>query len=159
MRPSNFALTRSYFDKQIARTLEVVDRIRNRNPVLTGRVIPDDDSLAIHDARRITATVLFLDISNFSQRPSYTAEEQENVLAALSLFFTEMIRIVEDYGGRVEKNTGDGLMAYFIKEQGDNEPSQQKALAAALTMFHAGETIINPVLRQSDISPLGFVSA
>lgn len=156
MRPNNFALTRAYFEKQIARTIAVIERIRNRNPVLTGRVIPDDDSLAIHDARRITATVLFLDISKFSQRLSSTAEEQENLLVALSLFFTEMIKIIEDYDGRVEKNTGDGLMAYFMQELGDTEPPQQKALAAALTMFHAGRTIINPVLQQSGILPFNF---
>ena len=35
------------------------------------------------------------------------------LLAALNLFFSELVKVAEDYGGTVEKNTGDGLMAYF----------------------------------------------
>jgi len=42
------------------------------------------------------------------------------MLRVLNLFFTEMIRIVEDYGGAVEKNTGDGLMAYFEDRAADD---------------------------------------
>ena len=52
--------------------------------------------------------VLFLDISGFSVRKSETVEEQGMILKILNLFFTEMIRIAEEYGGTVEKNTGDG---------------------------------------------------
>ena len=44
----------------------------------------------------------------------------------LSLFFSEMIRVVGDYGGTVEKNTGDGIMAYFA--QGSDQATFGNAL-------------------------------
>ena len=99
---------------------------------------------------------MFLDICKFSSRPSWTETEQENLLQILSLFFTEMIRIVEDYGGTVEKNTGDGLMAYFTKNAADAVSSQQRAVAAAITMFAATEQIINPIIAGSNLQPVDF---
>lgn len=99
---------------------------------------------------------MFLDICKFSSRPSWTETEQENLLQILSLFFTEMIRIVQDYGGTVEKNTGDGLMAYFMKTAGDAISAQQRAVAAAITMFAAAEQIINPIIVSSSLQPVDF---
>jgi len=149
-------LTRDYLTKQVARTLATIESIRSRGRVHEGRVIPDGTDIAIHAGRRLTATVMFLDISKFSSRPSSTPEEQETLLQILSLFFTEMIRIIEDYGGVVEKNTGDGLMAYFVAEPADQIAVQQRALTAALTMFYASSNIINPVLQNSSMQVLDF---
>lgn len=47
--------------------------------------------------------VMFIDICGFSSRQLETAEAQNLMLKVLNLFFTEMIRISEDYGGNVEK--------------------------------------------------------
>ena len=68
------------------------------------------------------------------------------VLRVLSLFFTEMIRIVEDYGGTVEKNTGDGLMAYFEDGGHGNNKATKRAVTAALTMMAANQNLIRPIL-------------
>ena len=80
------------------------------------------------------------------------------MLRVLNLFFTEMIRIIEDYGGFVEKNTGDGLMAYF-EDRAPVDPgtnSVKRAVASALTMDAANEYLIGPVLRASGVEPLKF---
>ena len=154
--PSSDKLTQAYLNKQTARTLETLNRIVGRDPVATGRVVPAAEDMAIHDGRRISATVMFLDISKFSSRPSSTEQEQSTLLQILSLFFTEMIRIVEDYGGVVEKNTGDGLMAYFVRQPGNTVSPQQHAVAAALTMFSAADKLINPILIQSNLAALQF---
>jgi adenylate cyclase len=45
------------------------------------------------------------------------------MLRVLNLYFSEMIKIAEEYGGTVEKNTGDGLMAYF--EDNSGEPKER----------------------------------
>lgn len=154
--PRTDYLARSYYDKQIDRLVKSIQRIAARNPVATGRIVPTAEDLPIHDGRRLEeASVMFLDISKFSGRPAWTEQEQQNLLRILSLFFTEMIRIVEDYGGDVEKNTGDGLMAYFVREPNDNTAPQEKALAAALTMFYIVEKAINPFLAQFT-QPLDF---
>lgn len=148
-------LTLAYFDRQVQRTLKTLRAIQGRPETASGRVVPVIDDLAIHDGRQIDATVMFLDICGFSQRPSWSAVEQQGLLDILSLFFTEMIRIVEDHGGTVEKNTGDGLMAYFTRSA-DGVSAPQKGIAAALTMFRACESLINPILSNTGTPPLDF---
>ena len=82
--------------------------INERSQVRPGRVIPEGDDVAIGSGRRLNLAILFLDISGFSARCSFHPEEQATNLRVLNLFFSEMIKIAEDYGGVVEKNTGDG---------------------------------------------------
>lgn len=151
-------LERTYWDAQIQRVERLRQRIVARAEVSAGRVVPDDTDLAIGSGRRLQATVVFIDISSFSSRPSATQQEQETMLRILNLFFTEMIRIVEDYGGNVEKNTGDGLMAYFedrpAPDAGAN--SVKRAVACALTMDATNELLIAPVLRATGLLPLQF---
>jgi adenylate cyclase len=149
-------LTRAYLQKQLARNISAAKQIGGRTAVSTGRVIPDAIDLPIHVGRRLDASVLFLDICKFSARPSWTETEQENLLRILSLFFSEMIRIVEDYGGVVEKNTGDGLMAYFTRRPNDDVAPQQLAVATALTMFSATDQILNPIIRHAGLDPFDF---
>lgn len=149
-------LTEEYFNQQVQRTLTVLHRIGERSEIKAGRVVPSSDDLVIHTGRRIDATVMFLDINGFSKRSSWTEEEQDSLLRLLALFFTETVRIVEDFGGVVEKNTGDGLMAYFVASTEDKIPVQQKAVAAALTMFSAASYIINPIIIRSGMLPIDF---
>jgi class 3 adenylate cyclase len=54
----------------------------------------------------------------------------------------------------VEKNTGDGLMAYFADNAAAK--SEKRAVAAALTMFAAASHLINPILEKSGIPVLNF---
>lgn len=155
--PSSTELTSAYRRAQIDRVVATLNKITARSdPFARGRVIPQADDLAIHDGRRVEATVLFLDICKFSSRPCENADEQSVLVQVLSLFFTEMIRIIEDHSGFVEKNTGDGLMAYFAKNDLPGVSIQQRALSCALTMFSAAETLINPVLENSNIPTLDF---
>lgn len=155
--PSSHELTSAYFRAQTARVVGTLEKIAARkNTAPAGRVIPEADDIAIHDGRRLETTVMFLDICKFSKRPCEGADEQMAIVQILSLFFTEMIRIIEDHGGSVEKNTGDGLMAYFAQNDLTGVTIQQRALSCALTMFSAADNIINPLLIRSSIEPLQF---
>src|SRR5450631_1860661 len=107
------SLPKTYWEEQIARVEALLDKINGNDAAAAGRVVPGDDDLAIGEGRRLDLAVMFLDISGFSRRWSVTPGQQDMMLRTLNLFFTEMIKIAEDYGGTVEKNTGDGLMAYF----------------------------------------------
>jgi adenylate cyclase len=153
---SPIRLTKSYFDRQVARTAAVAAQIRARSGVANGRIIPLANDIPIHAGRRVDATVMFLDICKFSTRPSSTPADQEALLRVMALFFSEMIRVVEDYNGFVEKNTGDGLMAYFTKDPNSSISSQQRALAAAMTMFAAATHIVNPAIVRSGYDPVDF---
>ncbi len=150
-------LQSSYWQSQIARVMKLREKISATAPTQAGRVVPDDEDLAIGEGRRLSMAVLFLDISGFSARSSETEQEQSLLLKVLNLFFTEMIKIAEEYGGTVEKNTGDGLMAYF--EDRASEPSEtgsKRAVACALTMLTANEHLIQPILRATPVPDIQF---
>jgi class 3 adenylate cyclase len=150
------ALEGSYWTEQQRRVDDLREKINARGQTLPGRVMPDDESLAIGEGRRLAMAVLFLDISAFSQRPSATAEEQDMNLRVLNLFFTEMMRIAEDYGGTVEKNTGDGLMAHFEDAGHGFNGGAKRAISAALTMMAANHYLIRPVLEATPTKEIEF---
>lgn len=151
-------LTNAYWQSQLDRLQRVLDGINERPATaVPGRVVPGPDELAIGTGRQLQAAVLFTDISGFSGRPSGSASEQQLLLNVLNLYFSEMIRICEEYGGTVEKNTGDGLMAYFEDNSGDPpEGGCKRALAAALTMLHVTQQAINQVLVNSSVKTIEF---
>jgi len=150
-------LQTSYWQEQIDRIKALRDKIATTAPSQPGRVVPEDEDLAIGQGRRLKMAVLFLDISGFSSRLSETEDEQALLLKVLNLFFTEMIKIAEEYGGTVEKNTGDGLMAYF--EDGAGTPAEggcKRAVASALTMMAANDYLIKPILEATPVPELKF---
>ena len=150
-------LTTRYWETQKERVEQLRKKIEDRPMVGDGRIVPGDDSLSIGDGRRLSMAVMFIDICDFSKRNLETAQEQGLMLKVLNLFFTEMIRICEEYGGNVEKNTGDGLMIYFNDREGNPpEAGSKRAIACALTMLKTTEVLINPILHNSGVSPIEF---
>jgi len=153
-------LTKTYWQKQRERVANMVQHLRARPFTKEGRDFPDPDSassLTIGEGRRLAACVMFLDICGFSSRPMETPAEQDLMLKVLSLFFSEMIRIAEEYDGNIEKNTGDGLMIYFSDDVGINGISAaQKALSCALTMQAATTHLINPEIKASNSPEIQF---
>jgi adenylate cyclase len=151
-------LTTAYWQSQVERLQRLLNTIGARpEPVAPGRVVPQPDDLAIGTGRQLNAAVLFTDISGFSARPSGSGTEQQFLLNVLNFYFSEMIRVCEEYGGTVEKNTGDGLMAYFEDNSGDPpEDGCKRAVAAALTMLYVTHNAINPVLLNSSTTPIEF---
>lgn len=151
-------LTSEYRRQQIFRVEAVRAKIAERDAVSSpGRVVPEDAELAIGTGRQLAMAVMFLDICGFSKRQSETLQQQDLVLRTLNLFFTETIRVAEDYGGTVEKNTGDGLMVYFEDNGGiPPGPGCKRAVACALTMLDTTEKLINPILVNSGIEPINF---
>lgn len=150
-------LQRSYLDDQIKRIATTLNKIREQPALVSlGRVIPEDGDLPVGRGRRLEASVLFLDISKFSSRPAETETEQDSLLRILTFFFSEAIKIVEDYGGVVEKNTGDGLMAYFC-HGAEGQPSAQKAaLGASLSIFAISDWVLNPKITESGLAKVDF---
>jgi adenylate cyclase len=151
-------LPSSYWASQKTRVEELRLKISAGDNSADGRVVPTDDDLVIGEGRRLPLTILFTDISGFSNRISLTPEQQEMNLRIFNLYFSEMIRIVEDYGGTVEKNTGDGLMAYFedAAEYETHDNSTKRALACALTMFAANQHLLSPIYQATGVPVIEF---
>lgn len=151
-----WGLTASYWKKQTERVEKVREQINTRLSNPQGRTVPSIDDLSIGTGRHITAAVMFIDICSFSDRSSESRENQESILATLNLFFSEMIKIANDYGGTVEKNTGDGLMAYFEDGVATEPDGSHKALSCALSMMAANQHLITPILNNSNIEAIKF---
>lgn len=151
-------LSQDYWNEQIARVEQLRSKIANREATLPGRVVPDAEDLVLGTGRRLDATIMFIDIVGFTNRESNTAQQQDLMLRILTLFFTEMVRIISEYGGTVEKNTGDGLMAYFENEGGLGAGinSTHRALACALTMSATNAVLLSPILRATGVEPLQY---
>lgn len=147
-----------YLKTQTSRIVDILDKMQEREQsVSRGTQVPNDGTLALGTGKVLSMAVVFMDICGFSKRFSETKEEQQIILDAFNLLFTEMIRIAEDYGGTVEKNTGDGLMAYFEDSTGDPpETGIKRALGASLTMLYANENLISPIMSRSGVDPFKF---
>ncbi len=149
-------LTKTYRHIQSRRIEISRRRIKNRpKAAIFGRVIPEPSDMPIGQGRRLESAVIFIDISDFTRRPSNTELEQDHNVRVLSLFFSEVIRVIEDYGGTVEKNTGDGVMAYFSTGSRDGDV-RHRAIACAMTIFNAVDNFINPIIEQSGLERLSF---
>lgn len=151
-------LTESYWNKQKDRLSSLISKI-NEDPITAtlGRIVPAEEDLTLGTGRTLRAAVMFTDICGFSVRRADLQSDQNVLLNILNLYFSEMIRIAEEYGGTVEKNTGDGLMAYFEDNTGEPpEKGCQRAISAALTMIYVNDHAISEVLTSSGIDPIKF---
>ena len=143
---------------------ECIDRSNKRIEVLSeriegitqGREMPDREQVTIGSGRRFDLAVLFLDICSFSARPNWTSDEQKTILEIMNIFMAEMLNIVRDFGGTFEKNTGDGLMAYFGEDAATEADRVRPAVEAAVVMHHVNDTLMTPWFRREGIAPLTF---
>jgi adenylate cyclase len=96
-------------------------------------VLNNPESLAL-GGQRMTATVLFADIRNFTQLS--TMMQPEEVVELLNRYFSMMVDIVFKNGGTLDKFLGDGLMALFGVPYPIAKP-EERAVRTALEMLEA----------------------
>jgi class 3 adenylate cyclase len=154
--PSKF--TKRYIAEDvIARCDRRIDVLPDRiEGVAEGRVMPDRDDVTIGSGRRFQLAVLFLDICGFSLRPNWLADEQKSVLTIMNIFMAEMLSITHDFEGTYEKNTGDGLMAYFGEQETTIGACVKPAVEAAVIMHYVNDQLISPWLIKQNIQPVKF---
>jgi adenylate cyclase len=149
--------TTNYIDEITARGSRRVGVLKDRIEGITdGRVMPDRDDITIGSGRRFDLAVLFLDICGFSTRSNWSSAEQEQVLLIMNIFMAEMLSIVHDFKGTYEKNTGDGLMAYFGKDGTTEAERIKPAVEAAVIMHYVNDAIISPWFKSQNIEPVTF---
>jgi adenylate cyclase len=74
----------------------------------------------------------------------------------MNIFMAEMLSIVHDFGGTYEKNTGDGLMAYFGENENSVAASVKPAAEAALVMHYVNDYLLTPWFNGQGIPPVTF---
>ena len=127
-----------------------------RRTVATGRTMPAPQQVLLGSGKQMELAILFLDICRFSDWPNATFEQQETTLNVLQVFLPEMMTIVRDCAGKYEKNTGDGLMAYFGTETRDSAESVRPAIKAATLMHVVNDTALSPLLQSAGLWPIRF---
>ncbi|MDI1447683.1 adenylate/guanylate cyclase domain-containing protein [Polyangium sp. 6x1] len=96
-------------------------------------VLNNPESIGL-GGQRMTATVLFADIRNFTQLS--TMMQPEEVVELLNRYFSTMVDIVFKNGGTLDKFLGDGLMALFGVPYPIEHP-EESAVRTALEMLDA----------------------
>lgn len=150
--------TRNYLQNEIIRRIDMrANALQRRLGAITrGLTMPDLDRIPVGSGRQFELAIMFLDIVGFTKLPNANFEDQRNTLAMLHLFTGEMMQISREYTGVFEKNTGDGMMAYFGTETKDAVESVRRAVDAALVMNYVHHNHINPLFLSKGWPAINF---
>lgn len=130
------------------RSGDVEERVRN---ISTGKKIPKKHQQLLNEPKEFELAMVFIDINSFSK---YTLENHDKeVLYMLGLFIPEAMKLVRKYDGYLEKNTGDGLFAYFGFGK-DPGPSVIDLLTYIRTIRWTLSEVINPHLEEHNLEPI-----
>src|SRR3984957_18300937 len=108
---------------------------------------PVDDSLATVAERRL-CSVLFVDLVGFT--PFAEQRDPESVRELLTQYFERAQRIIESYGGTIEKFIGDAVMAVWgapVANEDDAERAVRAGLDVVASVTDLGEMTGNSGLR------------
>lgn len=94
--------------------------------------MPDLSNLEIGSARRMDAAILFFDLENFTTTSSQISNEA--TLFVLNNIIPSITRIISHWGGTIEKNTGDGIMAILGTETRDHHTIAREAIESAMAI-------------------------
>ncbi|EJN56900.1 adenylate/guanylate cyclase domain-containing protein [Halogranum rubrum] len=121
-----------------------------------GETMPGLEDMRLHDAKEFRLGIVFIDINDFTE---YTSDNPEkDVLFMLNVFIPKAMELVREMGGAFEKNTGDGILAYFGAEDDDETVAEDVLIFYALIqiLLHCG---VNPTLERYDVEPISISAA
>ena len=124
----------SKLEERVEKQVEVLQRTarlkRFLSPQLAELIISTDKSDLLNSHRQ-EVTVVFCDLRGFTAFSELG--EPEEVMGVLQEYHTAMGRLIFEYGGTLERFTGDGLMVFFNDPIPCDDPSE-KAVKMAMSM-------------------------
>ncbi len=105
---------------------------------LVEHIMNSDNNLLLKNQRK-SLTVMFADIRSFTAISEKM--EPEEVVTMLNEYFSEMVEIVFDYNGMLDKFVGDQLMAVFGHMSTESQGARD-AVRAALKMQRVVKTLM-----------------
>ncbi|MGB3792691.1 MAG: adenylate/guanylate cyclase domain-containing protein [Sphingopyxis granuli] len=117
---------------------------------VAAQIMRDPDQLSLHGERR-TIYCVFTDLEGFTKLSHATTPE--TVARLLNEYLDRLSDIVLDHGGTIDKFVGDAVVAFWGAPIGRPDDGQ-KAAAAALAMYRAGEQF--RVDMAEGVPPLGM---
>ncbi|MBU4373515.1 MAG: adenylate/guanylate cyclase domain-containing protein [Euryarchaeota archaeon] len=133
---------------------QVKRNARRSKKVPDARTMPDLTALGIGTAKRMNAAIMFFDFENFTAVTSHIL--QEDTLMILNVATTTVMRIVREWGGTVEKHTGDGVMAILGTETLKTNIIAQQAIESAQTIKYIMQVDVLPQLVAQGLPSLNF---
>ena len=121
-------------EERVKEQVEVLQRTgrlkRFLSPQLAELIISTDKSDLLNSHRQ-EVTVVFCDLRGFTAFSELG--EPEEVMGVLQEYHTAMGKLIFEYGGTLERFTGDGLMVFFNDPIPCDDPSE-KAVKMAMSM-------------------------
>jgi adenylate cyclase len=105
------------------------------DPDVAARILAEGPSL---EGEEVDATIMFVDVCDFTEFAERTPARE--VVATINRLFAVVVPIIHDHGGRVDKYTGDGVMAVFGTPRRQHDHAD-KALAAATVIARGVEPL------------------
>lgn len=136
---------RSQVQEQASKVEERLDHITDSYSM------PELADMSLHSTKQFDLGIVFVDINGFTGYTSRNADKE--VLFMLNLFVPEVMEIVRGFDGHFEKNTGDGIMAYFGAGE-DDQTTAGTILEYISAVKYATANEINPVLEERGIEPI-----
>jgi adenylate cyclase len=145
----------NYFKTLSERFERITDGLPGRIADITeGRSAPSLDEMSLGTGRHVQASVLFFDICGFTRRTARDdLEALGKTLYMLDCVIPMVMHVVFDYGGYIEKNTGDGVMA-LIGIGETPEDATTKAVDVAVVSLYMIDKLVNPHLVDEGIDPV-----
>lgn len=115
--------------------------------------MPDPEDMTIGSAKNFRLGVVFVDIAGFSEYAQRNTEK--DVLFMLNMLIPEIMETIRDTEGDFEKNTGDGILAYFGAGESDRQTAHD-VLTYVATIKTVLADYINPTLEDNGIEPVSI---
>lgn len=127
---------------------QLIERLKE---ISSGKAHPRNWNKRMNEPKRYYIATVFIDIDNF--KDYFLNNGSKATLYMLGLLIPEAIRVINEYDGHFEKNTGDGLLAYFGFGR-----SAQEAVADVLQYITTIRWVlsheVNPRLEERNIEPV-----
>lgn len=115
--------------------------------------MPNPEDMTIGSAKKFSLGIVFVDIAGFSDYAQRNPEK--DVLFMLNMLIPEIMEVVRDTEGDFEKNTGDGILAYFGAGESDAQTAHLVLMYIA-TIKTVLADYINPTLEENGIEPVSI---
>ena len=143
------------FYKTITKYLKNSHRfLRRLSRIKKGLTMPDLRALEIGSARRMEVAILFFDLKNFTSTSSSLSNDR--TLFVLNTIVPTLTRIIQHWGGTIEKNTGDGIMAILGTETRDSQKIAREAIESAMAIRYMMLIEIQKIMHQHELPTFNF---
>ncbi|MBX0305479.1 adenylate/guanylate cyclase domain-containing protein [Halomicroarcula sp. F24A] len=139
-----------YREKVTERASKAADQVSH---IPRGRTMPDLEQMTISETKEFGMGVVFVDIV---QSGKYLTDNgPRKTMLMLNVFIPQVMDLVNDFDGHFEKNTGDGVLAYFGVEK-----TERSAVEDLLEYFaclrYVVDEIVNPELQEYNVPPISI---